>query len=526
MTRFLIATMRSYLFYGVLAISLMLIVSFQLRHKEFNSIDGAPNIIATYHALLTATALDESSAGHHWYLPTVSLGKEIDKNIPWGATVKTKTGDYIYTSFYSPGFVAPHLWFKTLQIAPSEINLVRFNFMLGCISALALFFLLTDLLIHNGFSRLTASASATIGCFIGVFSREALLSHGVTYWSQSLYQPILIGSLFFYLKYLTANSERLKKTHAAALILFAFSGPLIEWTGYVFNAGLVILLWMNSKQSPCSRTMAIKILAATALAGAVTLTHLALAVGLSPAIDALLGRFVARGTSAGSLAGLSSGYGQSYGLFLIVVIALGITILINYKQSSSAHRRTTLLILIASTTPLIENILMLQHATVFSFDRLKLIPLAALIIALAFASYKNIGRITLIIFIIASSVQNYIVYRSDISAFSKWGEINKENKILALNTTRDINPNCTIFTSSIGVRGYANLLFHHGIYEYVTTDDSLKLLHFRKGCALVHLDGFFAFPDLPAYTRATITKDTGETRIVESQKNLSVSQKQ
>jgi hypothetical protein len=59
--------MRSYLFYGVLAISLMLIVSFQLRHKEFNSIDGAPNIISTSHILLTATALDESSAGHHWY---------------------------------------------------------------------------------------------------------------------------------------------------------------------------------------------------------------------------------------------------------------------------------------------------------------------------------------------------------------------------------------------------------------------------------------------------------------------------
>ncbi len=525
MSRFLIATMRNYLFYGVLAIALMLIVSFQLRHKEFNRIDGAPNIIATYHALLTATALAESSADHHWYLPTVSLGKDIDKDIPWGATVKTKTGDYIYTSFYSPGFVAPHLWFKALHISPSETNLVRFNFMLGCISVLALFFLMTNLLIHNGFSKMLAAASSTIGCAIGVFSRESLLSHGVTYWSQSLYQPILIGSLFFYLKYLTANSERLRKTHAAALILFAFSGPLIEWTGYIFNVGLVLLLWMNSKQSPCSRTMAIKILAVTALAGVVTLTHLALAVGLSPALDALLGRFVARGTSVGSLAGLSSGYIQSYGLFLIIVIALCITSLINYKQSSNAHHRTTLLILIASTTPLIENILMLQHATVFSFDRLKLIPLAALMIALAFANYKIIGRVTLMIFIVASSVQNYRTYRSDISGFSRWGEISNENKILASDITREIDPDCTVFTSSIGVRGYANLLFHHGIYEYVTTDDSIKLLHSRKGCALIHLEGFFAFPDLPAYTKATITKDTGETRTVESQLNLSASQK-
>jgi len=51
---------------------------------------GAQNLEVTYHVLLTVTALNEDPVKNYWYLPTVSLGRELDKHIPWGATVPTK----------------------------------------------------------------------------------------------------------------------------------------------------------------------------------------------------------------------------------------------------------------------------------------------------------------------------------------------------------------------------------------------------------------------------------------------------
>lgn len=61
MPKFLSTAPRPFL-YAVVILTLLLFTSYQLRSAEFDSIDGAPNIIATYHTLLTITALDESPA--------------------------------------------------------------------------------------------------------------------------------------------------------------------------------------------------------------------------------------------------------------------------------------------------------------------------------------------------------------------------------------------------------------------------------------------------------------------------------
>jgi len=107
-------TLRRPFFWSVFTLILLLIFSLSLRQQDFKRVTGAQNLEATYHVLLTVTALDESSAANHWYLPTVSLGGETNKHIPWGVTVPTKTGDYIYTSFTPPGFLAPIFCLKHL----------------------------------------------------------------------------------------------------------------------------------------------------------------------------------------------------------------------------------------------------------------------------------------------------------------------------------------------------------------------------------------------------------------------------
>ncbi len=182
---------------------------------------GARNLEATYHVLLTVTALNESPAENHWYLPSVSLGREADKHIPWGASVPTKTGDYIYTSFTPAGFLAPYFWFKAFDLEPSLKNLARFNFFLGCASVFTFFYLLISLLKFNGYGQWISVGAALVGSTIGIFSSEALRSHGVIYWSQSLYQTILIFPLYFLFRWLTSETKLSRRLYLVAIIVLA-----------------------------------------------------------------------------------------------------------------------------------------------------------------------------------------------------------------------------------------------------------------------------------------------------------------
>lgn len=330
--------LRNPFFTGVFILILLLIFSLSLRQQDFKRVAGAQNLEATYHVLLTVTALKESSAKNHWYLPAVSLGRESDKHIPWGATVPTKTGDYIYTSFTPLGFLTPYFWFKAFDLEPSVKNLSHFNFFLSNLSAFTLFLLSVSLLKFNGYGPWTSVGGALVGSTIGIFSREALLSQGVIYWSQSLYQPILIFSLYLIFRYLTGETKKSRLLYSVSIIAAAFVGPLMEWTGYVFNAGLIFLLWLNSRNSVSSKVLAIQIFIASAIAGLLTVMHFSLAVGFGPAIEALLGRLIARNTSVGSVVGLIQGYGLSYGLFILTIFSILALAYLGNRQQATGNR--------------------------------------------------------------------------------------------------------------------------------------------------------------------------------------------
>ena len=339
MLRYFKSNVRSPLFLGLFALILLLIFSLSLRQQDFKNVTGAQNLEATYHVLLTVTALNESPVENHWYLPSVSLGREADKHIPWGATVPTKTGDYIYTSFTPPGFLAPYFWFNAFDLEPSVKNLARFNFFLGGVSVFTLFFLLVSLLKFNGYGPWVSVGAALVGSAIGIFSREALLSHGVIYWSQSLYQTILIFSLYFLFRWLASETELSRRLYLAAIIVLAIAGALTEWSGYIFNGGLIFILWLNRLDSVHSKALAIYIFIATAIAGILTVVHFSLAVGFGPAIGAFLGRFLARNTSVGSVDGLIQGYGLSYGLFILTILSILALSYFGNRQQATGHRQ-------------------------------------------------------------------------------------------------------------------------------------------------------------------------------------------
>jgi len=73
---------------------------------------------------------------------------------------------------------------------------------------------------------------------------------------------------------------------------------------------------------------------------------------------------------------------------------------------------------------------------------------------------------------------------------------------------------CAVLSSNIGVRGYANLLFHRGIYEGKYSQDSPELMAKRNACASIYLEGTSVFLGLPKYTKATIFHNDGSTSVI------------
>lgn len=501
--------------WGIVACNILLATSLFLRHQDIEKVTGAQSLEASYHVLLTVTALNESGLTNHWYLPTVSLGKERDKFIPWGGAVPTNTGDYIYTSFTSPGFLAPYFWFKVLNQEPSIKNLAYFNFFIGAACALALFILLLNLFALNGQRGWAPVGAALLACTIAIFSREALHSHGIVYWSQSLYQLILIVSIYFLFKYLTTQNR--KNIYGAAVVALAFIGPLTEWTGYVFNAGLILLFFANKKNG--HREIAWQIILITAAAGMFTLLHFGLAIGFEPAIKAFLGRFLERSVSTGSTVDLLRGYALSYGLFLPVILTVLVLNRVDIFNRPAASEKqhaiqVTQFIFIASCIPLLENILMLQHATQFSFDRLKFIIPASIILGLAFLAFKTKGRIIFIIIIFFACINGWKSYKNDLKDYAEWATIDVNNRSLVAKLKEKYDFECSVFSSQKSVRGYANLLFHHGIYESKSSQDAEQLISKRNACANIHIQGNSKYTDLPEYTGATVTRPDGSLETI------------
>ncbi len=503
---------------ALVVVVLLMSLSLRARSPDFAQVTGARNLEATHHALLTIKALGSSPVAHHWLLPTVSLGAPADKHIPWGTTVPTSTGDHIYTSFTPPGFLAPYLVLGALVVPASEKSLALFGVACGAATTLLLFALLYRVLRHGGHGRWVCAGGALLGALVSIFSREALQSHGLVYWVHSIYQPVLVLGLYALWRYLAAPGTGAgAQRPAAPLVLLVFVGAWTEWTGYVFGAVLAVLCWFGVLMDRPHRRLAVQLLLALVAAGVATLLHYGAVLGLAPTMDAFIGRFLARGTSTGSLAALFDGYRLSFGLFLAIAgAALAVFLVATARdakapgaQAQAQPRRDTALLLLAASIPLAENFVMLQHAGEFSFDRLKFIFPAALLIAIAFARLARTARWLLALALLGACAQGWASYRADLARYGNWAAVDADNKALVQAIRQHTDLGCAVLLSP-GVRGYSNNLLGRGIHENKKPEDALPLLRREKNaCAAIYLDGEWAYQDLPRYRSATITWPDG-----------------
>jgi hypothetical protein len=181
-------------------------------------------------------------------------------------------------------------------------------------------------------------------------------------------------------------------------------------------------------------------------------------------------------------------------------------------------RQVAWLALLLSTAPLAENLLMMQHATQFSFDRFKFVVPASILLAIGFARASARGRTVLASVLAVSCVHGVLSYERDLESFSRWRSMDSDNRTLA-RIVGDLDGGCSVLSSNIVVRGYANLLFGRGIWEEKTVPETAALIEETGACQGLFIEGTSPFPDLPRYSRVTRVRRDGSAEVVFTTRN-------
>ena len=458
--------------------SLLLVIAISIGKYRGGDINYQ-NSDATYHVLLTMQAYEETQISVHKFLPIVSLGGEQNKGISWGACIPDEFGNYYYTSFSPAGYVLPYLFIKLLHLPIAESSLYIFNTLLFAISSIFM------LLLLNSIYKNASAFSGTILCTIAIFVSTPQLLHsmGIVYWHQSVMQVTLIAQTFMY--------YHMRKSKAAlfGFYFLCFVNPYIEWTGYVANAGFAFAElsanFKNSREYISARKKGLFsfeiIVVLTALSALLFLGHFLAVVNAKDFARAIISRFAARNiTVKVSVLSLLLGYVKSFSyiwLLLIILVAIASLLYGGLSWIRSGKIWENKILLFVLSFPIIENLLMKQHAIEYSFDRMKVVfPLVFLICDLIYMILlkKNTRRMTffVIVLTICTCCSNYFSYLS--SEYIWEAQYREDNAVLAEYINTDYNDS-VIGTEDVSVRGYINMLFGRGVYEWTTLEKLREL---------------------------------------------------
>lgn len=474
--------LNRHLWTGLALVVLMTIAAFFIKLNDLKNDRGVENIQATYHMLLTLNSLSSLPVKETLLLPTVNLNGENNKNIQWAAAIPTKDGNYVYTSFPSLGFVAPYVAIRSIGGKLDLKSVFIFNNIVNSISCIILFISLFFMLDKETEKRWMATFGALAGCAVLIFSCESLVSTGLVYWPQSLSQLFIsIIILLFVIRVYWKDALSIDILIATSL----FSLNMTEWTGYVLCGTLAIYSCIR-KFSKWRRIVLFCFLSIISSA-LLFFAQLYFTVDFNSFIDTSLARFGARSTGNASFTSLLTGYWISFGIFLAFIIPALFTF----------RRERLVFILIISSLPLIENFILAQHATAFTFDRFKLaFPLAIIISSLFLIKIRLIAPVASILVVLASAFGLH-QYKNKIEAFSAWTGIDHNNQRLIQLTKDKTNLGCADIYADVRVRGYLINSFLRGIHEGVQNHPD-ELLKANAGtCSVVILHGDMPEPDLP-----------------------------
>ena len=437
---------------------------------------------ATWHTLLTMNALDETSISVHHFLPIVSLGQDSDKFISWsGSTVADDLGNYYYVSFSAGSFVVPYIFCKLFSLPFSESSLYLLNSILLLISSLFLVRLFTDLYIST-YNKPLSPLLALLCIFFYITSPEILHITGIVWWAHSLFQTTFIIQLFCFSKIQAKQGRLLFK---CIFFLLCILNPYIEWSGHVANLGFIVGTFFNQNILLKEKVRRVAfIIGCTFLSGVLFIGHYLSVLSPTAFFSVLSERFLSRSDSSGDIGYLDlfSGYLSSFGIALLLLLVLVVLIyLTRHKRSNRVFVwQHNIGLCVAFIFPVLENPLMLRHAVIYSYDRAKL-GITLTLIFFSCTSYlweeglvPKMRRFFVAGLVVISFVSNFIVYVNN-SDYLWNASYRESNSVIATYLQNNYDGHNSIIGSSVQVRGYSNLLFHRGIYEYTTFSETIEL---------------------------------------------------
>lgn len=487
-----------------IGLSIILAMVFAVSLVKFHNVQngsGIENIEASYHSLLIAKSLSERSISEHHLLPIITLGGDVNENIPWGAAVPDHQGGYIYTSFPTFGFLAPTIFINIFDLDYSIKILTIFNTIILIITTLVFY-----LFLIKSFNAKEPKDYILISLSFAplILSRESIASNGMLYWPQSLSQ-LIIAILFLAFFY------RLKNKTSTSLLVILFSFYLFamtEWTGFVLG-GLASIYFLVSKKN---RDATLSLGISTALFGALLTfaVQLYLTLDLRSFISASITRFTVRSGGNADFLALFYGYYESFSLFILFL-----PVYIFLKVSRRLHSTNIINFALMSCAFLIvENIILAQHATSYTFDRLKLAFLLSIVFCeLILKSKKAIKHIAFVILVAASALSFYS-YKNDINKFSDWNDIQLKNIEIANKTKNTEGFNCARLFNNTRVRAYLNILFERSVNEY--TPGNSELASFKnENCPVIMINGDIPYKDLQRITSVEVFRKGIKTETIE-----------
>jgi hypothetical protein len=457
------------------------LVSAAVRFAMYDTRENVVDLDATYHVLLTVQAYRETPISVHRFWPLVTLGNAPERGIPFGTTVPDARGIYYYTSFAPAGFIAPYLFFQITRLPLTPVSLMLFNLGIHLAATILLCLLLRDVLRALGRSDEDSYVPIIFAAATYLFSTESLFSHGLIYWHHSLFQVVWLGQLrlFFMLLRARETNTPLPRWFTPAFLGLALLAPSVEWAGYIANVAIAgWLLWS-------ARAMAAGVLAATFVAGIAFLAHVTSVVGLAPLMGSLEHSFHYRGRAYGSLARLALGYVQSY--FLLPLFALATPLVVRARRPGGLGlTRPVVALLVVGTIPLVENLLLLQHATEYNFDRLKALIPICLLGAIALSLAGTVTRRVLAVVWIALLVVNVANRPGRIRDLT----VAQAHNAAVLGALEKVTKPCTLYAVNSFARGWVYLTLNHNVAEKVVSPDSLRAVTLRhNACQGVLLVG-------------------------------------
>lgn len=457
-------------------IFLIIFISYVCNKPLLYSMTLNANEDALSHVLVTCKILEQDPA----LFPTIfsypgSHNKGID-NLPT-SSVADREGRFYYTSFPPGAFIVPARILQVFGLKGSPPLLRLFSFTLLILTTLltgALFYELLGPKIDTKL-RYNSSFAISILCFT-MF--ESMKSYTLSLWGQQILQPILIlGSLIIFKN----------RYHFLLLVLTAVS-PWIEWSGVVFSFGicLAVLLRYLFTRKIKDIYLFFSLLVITVGSIVTMLLYFSNTIPLAEYLDALRYRGNTRSITWKMIPLWFASMVLSLGPLAIWMISPNVIkntwnfIKDSVRQTKNEDNLSVILALLALFIPILENIVCLNHAVMYSYDRHKVCIFLLILFMLASVKhYKNINlRKTFQCSMIG--VAMYVAYLGVLEFFRaergrKYELIGNCIRGMPLNELPVINE---------GVR--ANYLYYAGrnvveSYEILNNDETIKS-ELKKNC--------------------------------------------